>query len=56
MQNSEPTSETKASKNPKIFAQEMVDDLEAALEQCREIAVDLTADTLTEKDRESSKL
>jgi len=34
-----------------IFAQEIVEDLEAALEQFREIAMDLGADKLTAKDR-----
>ena len=37
--------------DPDVLAQEIVEDLEAALEQFREIAVDLGADVLTEKDQ-----
>jgi hypothetical protein len=50
-------SETKASKSPinlpdaDVLAQEIVEDLEAALEQFREIALDLAADEPTEKDQ-----
>src|SRR6266540_3457896 len=36
---------------PEVIAQEMIEDLEAALEQLRAIAVDLGADVLTEKDQ-----
>ena len=32
------------------LAQEIVEDLEAALEQCREIAVDLRANSVSEQD------
>jgi hypothetical protein len=34
-----------------VLAQEIVEDLEAALEQFREIALDLAADEPTEKDQ-----
>jgi hypothetical protein len=50
-------SETKASKSPinlpdaDVLAQEIVEDLQAALEQFREIALDLAADEPTEKDQ-----
>jgi hypothetical protein len=50
-------SETKASKSPinlpdaDVLAQEIVEDLQAALEQSREIALDLAADEPTEKDQ-----
>jgi type I restriction enzyme M protein len=37
--------------DPGVLAQEIVEDLEAALEQVREIATDLGADVLTEKDQ-----
>jgi type I restriction enzyme M protein len=37
--------------DPDVLSQEIVEDLEAALEQFREIAVDLGADVLTEKDQ-----
>jgi type I restriction enzyme M protein len=37
--------------DPDVLAQEIVEDLEAALEQFREIATDLGADVLTEKDQ-----
>jgi type I restriction enzyme M protein len=37
--------------DPDVLAQEIVEDLEAALEQFREIAFDLCADVLTEKDQ-----
>jgi hypothetical protein len=45
--------------DPDVLAQEIGDDLESALEQFREIAADLGADALSEKDqyiRRSSKL
>jgi type I restriction enzyme M protein len=35
--------------DPTVLAQEIVEDLEAALEQFREIAADLGTDVLTEK-------
>jgi hypothetical protein len=35
-----------------VLAEEIVEDLEAALEQFREIAVDLSVDVVTEKDRD----
>jgi len=38
--------------DPDVLAQEIVEDLEAALEQFREIAVDLGVDVVTEKDRD----
>jgi type I restriction enzyme M protein len=37
--------------DPDVLAREIVEHLEAALEQFREIAVDLSVDVLTEKDR-----
>jgi type I restriction enzyme M protein len=37
--------------DPHVLAQEIVEDLEAALEQFREIAADLGADVFTEKDQ-----
>ena len=37
--------------DPDVLAQEIVEDLEAALEQFREIAADLGVDVLTEKGR-----
>jgi hypothetical protein len=37
--------------DPDVLAQEIVEDLEAALEQFREIAVNLGADVLIEKDQ-----
>ena len=36
--------------DPEVLAQEIVEDLEAALKQFREIAADLGTDVLTEKD------
>jgi type I restriction enzyme M protein len=37
--------------DPNVLAQEIVEDLEGALEQFREIAADLGADVLTERDQ-----
>ena len=37
--------------DPDVLAREIVEHLEAALEQFREIAVDLSVDVFTEKDR-----
>jgi type I restriction enzyme M protein len=37
--------------HPDVLAQEIVEDLEATLEQFREIATNLAADALTEKDQ-----
>ena len=38
--------------DPDVFAQEIVEDLEAALEQFREIAVDIRANSVSEQDPE----
>jgi type I restriction enzyme M protein len=38
-------------RDPDVLAQEIVDDLEATLEQFREIATDLVANKPTEKDQ-----
>jgi len=41
--------------DPDVLAQEIIADLKAALEQCREIAVDLGADVLKDRnDRQTS--
>src|SRR5215470_3057041 len=43
------------SSGPDVLAQEIIADLKAALEQCREIAVDLDADVLKDRnDRQTS--
>jgi hypothetical protein len=41
--------------DPEVLAQKIVEDLEAALEQFCEIATDLGADVLTEKDEKINR-
>ena len=41
--------------DPEVLAQKIVEDLEAALEQFCEIATDLGADVLTEKDQKINR-
>ena len=41
--------------DPDVLAQEIVEDLEAALEQFREIALDLATDVVTEKSKETNE-